>query len=292
MKDYMIRVLTKNKQIRALALRSTKMVDKAQKMHKTTPVASAALGRALSAVAMMNVLEKEVKKTSLKIISDGPIDRIIVEANSKNEVRGFVGNPNLDIFINDLNKLDVKKAVGEGELYVKKVYGLKDPYESKVNLVSGEIGEDLTYYFTMSEQIPSSVGLGVLIDKDYSVKAAGGFILQLLPETPEVTIKKLEENLNNITSVSNLIEEGKSPEELLDIVLEGFPYEIKKISETKYKCNCSKKRGIEILNTLNEQEIKETLFEEGYLEVTCHFCNKKYKYDEQYIKKHLEREWS
>src|SRR6056297_66324 len=291
MDDYMIRVLTKNKQIRALAIRSTNLVNEAQKLHKMTPVATAALGRALSAVAMMMSLEKSGQKIGLRIMGKGPIDRIIAEANKNGEVRGYVGNPQINVMINDQNKLDVKKAIGNGELYVRKMMGLKEPYESKIKLVSGEIGEDLTYYYTQSEQVPSSVGLGVLVDKDSYVKAAGGFIIQLLPETPEETISKLESNLNSLGSVSRLIEAGKTPEELLEIVLKGFSYDITQVNEVEYKCNCSRERTLEIVNTLNADEIKQSLEEDGYVEVTCHYCNESYRYNEEYLKEHLEREW-
>ncbi|MCF8000742.1 MAG: Hsp33 family molecular chaperone HslO [Halanaerobiales bacterium] len=294
MEDYMIRVLTKNKQIRALAVRSTNLVEEARQIHKTTPVATAALGRALSAVSMMIALEKSGEKVGLRIIGDGPLDRVIAEASMDGEVKGFVGNPQIDIMLNEKKnkkKLNVKKAIGNGELYVRKMMGLKEPYESKIQLISGEIGEDLTYYYTKSEQVPSSVGLGVLVDTDSSVKAAGGFIIQLLPETPEETISKLESNLNSLGSVSRLIETGITPEELLDKVLEGFPYDITKVTEVGYNCNCSKERTLEIVNTLNVEEIKESLKEDGYVEVTCHYCNESYRYNEEYLKEHLEREW-
>ena len=291
MKDYMIRVLTENKQIRGLAVRSTNLVKKAQKVHDTTPVATAALGRALSAVAMMSALEKSGVKIGLKIIGNGPLDRIIAESNLKGKIRGYVGNPKVDIMINESNKLDVKQAIGDGDLIVRKVSGLKEPYESKIALVSGEIGEDLTYYYTQSEQIPSSVGLGVLVNKDFSVRAAGGFMIQLLPNTPEKTIKQLEKNLSEINSVSRLIDQGANPEKLLDRVLKGFSYNITQTQDIEYKCNCSKEKGLEIVNTLTAEEIKESIEEEGYVEVTCHYCNKKYKYEEDYIKKYLKREW-
>ena len=291
MEDYMIRVLTKNKQIRALAVRSTNLVNKGQKLHQTTPVATAALGRALSAVSMMISLEKSGQKIGLRIIGNGPINRIIAEANMDGQVRGYVGNPQINIMINEQNKLDVKKAIGKGELYVRKMMGLKEPYESKIELVSGEIGEDLTYYYTKSEQVPTSVGLGVLVDTDSSVLAAGGFIIQLLPDTPDETISQLESNLKTIGSVSRIIEEGKKPEELLDIVLEGFESDITQVKEVEYKCNCDKERGLEIVNTLSGEDIKKSLEEDGYVEVTCHYCNSQYRYDEEYLKEHLEREW-
>jgi len=294
MEDYMIRVLTKNKQIRALAVRSTNLVEEARQIHKTTPVATAALGRALSAVSMMIALEKSGEKIGLRILGDGPLDRVIAEANMDGEVKGFVGNPQIDIMLNEKKnekKLDVKKAIGNGELYVRKMMGLKEPYESKIQLISGEIGEDLTYYYTKSEQVPSSVGLGVLVDTDSSVKAAGGFIIQLLPDTPEETISKLESNLNSLGSVSRLIETGITPEELLDKVLEGFSYDITKVTEVEYNCSCSKGQTLEIVNTLNVDEIKESLKEDGYVEVTCHYCNESYRYNEEYLKEHLEREW-
>src|SRR6056297_1988549 len=201
MSDYLIRVLTKNKQIRGLAIRSTKLVKKAQQLHNATPVATAALGRTLSAAAMMSIMEK-YGKIGIKIIGNGPIKRIITEADTNGHVRGYVGNPRIDLMINEQSKLDAKKAVGKGHLYIRKIMGLKEEYDSKIELVSGEIGEDLTYYYTQSEQIPSSVGLGVLVNKDFTVRAAGGFMIQLLPNTPEETIKQLEKNLSEINSVS------------------------------------------------------------------------------------------
>jgi len=290
MSDYIIRVLTKNKQIRGLAIRSTKLVKKSQQLHNTTPVATAALGRTLSAAAMMSILEKS-GKIGIKIIGNGPIKRIITEADTNGHVRGYVGNPRIDLMINGKRKLDVKKAIGKGYLYIRKMMGLKKDYESKIELISGEIGEDLTYYYTQSEQIPSSVGLGVLIDTDLSVKSAGGFIIQLLPETSDEVITKLEKNLQNVKSVSRLIEEGKIPEQLLDIVLKGFPYNITSRKKVEYKCNCNKAKSLEIVDTLSTEEIKQLLKEDSFVEITCHYCNTKYCYDKKYLQENLEREW-
>jgi len=290
MSDYLIRVLTKNKQIRGLAIRSTKLVKKAQQLHNATPVATAALGRTLSAAAMMSIMEK-YGKIGIKIIGNGPIKRIITEADTNGHVRGYVGNPRIDLMINEQSKLDAKKAVGKGHLYIRKIMGLKEEYESKIELVSGEIGEDLTYYYTQSEQIPSAVGLGVLVDTDLSVRSAGGFILQLLPETSDEIITKLEKNLKNVRSVSRLIERGKTPEQLLDIVLKGFSYNITSKKEVKYKCNCNKEKSLEIIDTLSTEEIKQLLKEEGCVEITCHYCNTKYCYDKMYLQENLEREW-
>ncbi len=290
MSDYIIRVLTKNKQIRGLAIRSTKLVKKAQQLHNTTPVATAALGRTISAAAMMSILEKS-GKIGIKIIGDGLIKRIVTEADTNGHVRGYVGNPRIDLMINEQSKLDVKKAVGKGHLYIRKMMGLKKDYESKIELISGEIGEDLTYYYTQSEQIPSSVGLGVLIDTDLSVKSAGGFIIQLLPETSDEVITILEKNLENVKSVSRLIEEGKTPEKLLDIVLKGFPYNITSRKKVEYKCNCNKAKSLEIVDTLSTEEIKQSLEKEGCVEITCHYCNTKYCYDKKYLQENLEREW-
>lgn len=278
MQDYLIRVLTTNKQLRALAVKSTNLIEKARKSHHTTPVATAALGRALSGVLMMASLVKSGEEVSLIIEGDGPIEKIVVEANQYGEVRGYVKKPVIDFVLNNHKKLDVASAVGKGQMKVIKNKLLKKSFESTVPLVSGEIGDDLTYYFSQSEQTPSAVGLGVLINKDLSVKAAGGFMVQLLPDADENTISKLEDNLGKIESVSRLIEAGKSPEELLEIVLTGFDFRVMERKDVYYRCKCNRERIAALLNAFDEKEIKEILEKEGRIEVRCHFCNQSYEF--------------
>lgn len=284
MQDYLIRVLTTNKQIRALAVKSTDLVDKARKSHHTTPVATAALGRALSGVLMMASLIKSGEEVSLTIEGDGPIEKIVVEANQYGEVRGYVKNPEIGFLLNENNKLDVASAVGRGQMRVIKNKLLKKSYESTVPLISGEIGDDLTYYFTQSEQTPSAVGLGVLVNKDLTVKAAGGFIVQLLPDAEESTIRKLEENLSQIKSVSRLFEMGKSPEELLKVVLTGFDFRVMEKKDVLYKCKCNRERIATLLAAFDEEETEAILEKEGKIEVRCHFCNENYEFSPTDIK--------
>ncbi|MFW6281879.1 MAG: Hsp33 family molecular chaperone HslO [bacterium] len=281
MKDYLIRVITTNKEIRALAVRSTNIVKEARKAHNTTPVATAALGRALTGTLLMGSMIKSGEEVGLVIEGDGPLRRIIVESNQKGQVRGYVSNPQIETNFNKLGKLDVARAIGIGQLKVIKRKLLKEPYESSVQLISGEIGEDLTYYFTKSEQTPSSVGLGVLVDRDTSVKAAGGFIIQLLPDAQEKTIEKLERNISNINSVSRIIEKGATPEELLEKLLDGFDFRVMARKDVSYNCKCDRKRISALISTFERKEIEEIITNQGKIEVNCHFCNQNYVFNKE-----------
>jgi len=283
MKDYLIRAITTNKEIRALAVRSTNIVEEARKSHNSTAVATAALGRALSGTLLLGSMIKSGEEVGLIIEGDGPLKRIVVEANQKGIVRGYVANPQIELKLNEHGKLDVASAIGQGTLKVIKNKLLKEPYESTVPLISSEIGDDLTYYFTQSEQTPSAVGLGVLVDTDLSVKAAGGFIIQLLPDAQESTIKKLEDNLKEINTVSRLIEEGKNPEQLLEKILDGFDFRVMARKDVHYKCKCDRERIGRLLLSLEEDEIENILKEQGKVEVKCHFCNQSYSFDEKDI---------
>lgn len=287
MDDYLIRAITTNKEIRALAVRSTDTVEKARLYHKTTPVATAALGRTLSAGLLVGSLVKSGEETNIVINGDGPLKKIVVESNQHGEVRGYVANPNIALLKNRAGKLDVASAVGQGELIIRKNYFMKEPYEGRVSLVSGGIGDDLTYYFTKSEQTPSSVGVGVLVDKDQSVRAAGGFLIQLLPEASSETINRLEENLKNLDSLSGLIDQGKTPEELLDLLLAGFDYRVMARKDVGFKCGCSREKVESIMASLGEKELRETLDQEGEVEIRCHFCNKKYSFGRDEVEANL-----
>ncbi|MCC3145000.1 Hsp33 family molecular chaperone HslO [Halanaerobium sp. Z-7514] len=287
MEDYLIRAITTNKELRALALRSTKLVAEAQKRHQTTPVATAALGRVLNGALLTASLVKSGEEIVLKIDGTGPAKKIIAEANQKGEVRGYIANPQLEFNTTDQGKLDVARAVGAGELSLTKIMDMKEPYTGSVPLVSGEIGEDLSYYFTASEQIPSAVGLGVMIDKDLSVKAAGGFLIQLLPDASEETIELLEKNLAELKSVSSLIEQGFSPEEILDTLLGDLDYRIMARKELEFKCKCSRERSYELITGLGREDIEETIEKEGQIELKCHFCGEAYIFAKDEIEKLL-----
>lgn len=243
MNDYIIRATAANDQIRAFATVTTEMVETAREHHNTSPVATAALGRLLTAGAMMGSMMKGEKDVlTLQIKAGGPLQGITVTADSQGNVKGYVGNPDVCIPANSKGKLDVAGAVGPGFLTVIKDMGLKEPYSGQVMLQTCEIAEDLTYYFATSEQVPSAVGLGVLMNKNNTVRQAGGFIVQLMPFAEEEVISRLEQNVQKINSVTNLLEEGHTPESLLEKVLEGFDIQINEKMDTRFHCNCSKER--------------------------------------------------
>ena len=285
MGDYIVRATAANSQIRAFAATTKELVEYARAAHNTSPVATAALGRLLTAGSMMGVMMKGDKDLlTLQIHANGPIEGITVTADSKGNVKGYVGNPNVVIHANDKGKLDVAGAVGIGFMNIIKDMGLKEPYLGQTELQTSEIAEDLTYYFATSEQVPSSVGLGVLMEKDNTVKQAGGFILQLMPFTDEEVISKLEDNLKHVTSVTGMLEEGKTPEQILETLLEGFDIEINDRIPTQFHCNCSKERVEKALISIGKKEIKEMIDEGKEIELNCHFCNKKYLFSVEELK--------
>lgn len=286
MGDYIVRATAANSQIRAFAATTKELVEYARAAHNTSPVATAALGRLLAAGSMMGVMMKGDKDLlTLQIHANGPIEGITVTADSKGNVKGYVGNPNVVIHANDKGKLDVAGAVGIGFMNIIKDMGLKEPYLGQTELQTSEIAEDLTYYFATSEQVPSSVGLGVLMEKDNTVKQAGGFILQLMPFTDEEVISKLENNLEHVTSVTGMLEEGKTPEQILETLLEGFDIEINDRIPTQFHCNCSKERVEKALISIGKKEIKEMIDEGKEIELNCHFCNKNYLFSVEELKR-------
>ena len=290
MSDYIVRAIAANDQIRAFAAVTTETVETARQDHNTSPVATAALGRLLTAGAMMGTMMKGEKDIlTLQIKAGGPLEGITVTADSKGRVKGYVGNPNVCIPANSKGKLDVAGAVGIGFMNVIKDMGLKEPYVGQVALQTSEIAEDLTYYFATSEQVPSAVGLGVLMNKDNTVRQAGGFIVQLMPFAEESTIAKLEENVQKITSVTNLLEEGHTPESLLDKVLEGFDVEINEKIPTKFYCNCSRERVEKALISIGRQELNEMIQEGKPIELNCHFCNHNYEFTVEELKEILRK---
>ena len=288
MNDYIIRAIAANDQIRAFAAVTTETVETARQDHNTSPVATAALGRLLTAGAMMGTMMKGDKDIlTLQIKAGGPLEGITVTADSKGRVKGYVGNPDVCIPANSKGKLDVAGAVGVGFMNVIKDMGLKEPYVGQVALQTSEIAEDLTYYFATSEQVPSAVGLGVLMNKDNTVRQAGGFIVQLMPFAEESTIAKLEENVQKITSVTNLLEEGHTPESLLEKVLEGFDMEINEKVPTEFYCNCSRERVEKALISIGRKELNEMIQEGKSIEMNCHFCNKNYEFTVEELKEQL-----
>lgn len=290
MNDYIIRAIAANDQIRAFAAVTTETVEEARKDHNTSPVATAALGRLLTAGAMMGTMMKGDKDIlTLQIKAGGPLEGITVTADSKGRVKGYVGNPNVCIPANSKGKLDVAGAVGVGFMNVIKDMGLKEPYVGQVALQTSEIAEDLTYYFATSEQVPSAVGLGVLMNKDNTVRQAGGFIVQLMPFAEESTIAKLEENVQKITSVTSLLEEGHTPESLLEKVLDGFDMEINEKIPTEFYCNCRRERVEKALISIGRKELNEMIQEGKPIEMNCHFCNHNYEFTVEELKEILRK---
>lgn len=290
MNDYIIRATAANDQIRAFATVTTEMVETAREHHNTSPVATAALGRLLTAGAMMGSMMKGEKDVlTLQIKAGGPLQGITVTADSQGNVKGYVGNPDVCIPANSKGKLDVAGAVGPGFLTVIKDMGLKEPYSGQVMLQTCEIAEDLTYYFATSEQVPSAVGLGVLMNKNNTVRQAGGFIVQLMPFAEEDVISRLEQNVQKINSVTNLLEEGHTPESLLEKVLEGFDIQINEKMDTRFHCNCSKERVAKALISIGRKELNEMIQEGKPIEMNCHFCNTNYNFTVEELKEILRR---
>ena len=290
MNDYIIRATAANDQIRAFAAVTTEMVETAREHHNTSPVATAALGRLLTAGAMMGSMMKGEKDVlTLQIKAGGPLQGITVTADSQGNVKGYVGNPDVCIPANSKGKLDVAGAVGPGFLTVIKDMGLKEPYSGQVMLQTCEIAEDLTYYFATSEQVPSAVGLGVLMNKNNTVRQAGGFIVQLMPFAEEEVISRLEQNVQKINSVTNLLEEGHTPESLLEKVLEGFDMQINEKMDTRFHCNCSKERVAKALISIGRKELNEMIQEGKPIEMNCHFCKTNNNFTVEELKEILRR---
>ena len=288
--DYIVRATAANSQIRAFAITSREMVETARQHHNTSPVATAALGRLLTGGAMMGVMMKGDKDIlTIMMKGDGPINGVTVTADSHGNVKGYVGNPNVLIPANYAGKLDVGAAIGYGTLTVIKDMGLKEPYSSQVPLGTSEVAEDLTYYFATSEQVPSAVGLGVLMNKNNTVRQAGGFIVQLMPFAEEEVISRLEQNVQKINSVTNLLEEGHTPESLLEKVLEGFDVQINEKMDTRFRCNCSKERVAKALISIGRKELNEMIQEGKPIEMNCHFCNTNYNFTVEELKEILRR---
>ncbi len=290
MSDYIVRATAANARIRAFACTTKELVEKARTAHDTSPVVTAALGRLMSAGCMMgSMLKGEKDVLTLQVKGTGPMKGMTVTADSKGNVKGYAIEPQVILPANSKGKLDVGGAVGEGMLTVIKDMGLKEPYSGQTVLQTGEIAEDLTYYFATSEQVPSGVGLGVLLDKNNTVKQAGGFIIQLMPFAEESVIAKLESNLAKVQSVTALFEAGNSPEQILDILLEGMEVEITDIMPAVFCCDCSKERVEKVIVSIGRKDIKEMIADGEDVEVNCQFCNSHYKFNVEELKELLKK---
>lgn len=288
--DYMVRATAANAQIRAFAATTREMAEAGRAFHNTSPVATAALGRLLTAGAMMGPMMKGEKDIlTLQINGNGPIKGLTVTADSKGNVKGYVVNPEVILHARPDGKLDVGGALGIGVLSVIKDLGMKEPYVGQCELKTGEIGDDLTYYFATSEQVPSSVGLGVLMEKNNTVKQAGGFIIQLMPFTPDEVVDRLEQKLSEVTSVTAMLDAGMTPEQILEELLGEFGLEINEKMPVQYHCDCSKERVEKALVSIGKRDLQEMINDGKTIEVNCHFCNKNYAFTVEELKKLLLR---
>ena len=288
MKDYMVRACAADDSIRAFAACTKQMVEDARRAHDTTPVCTAALGRLLTGGVMLGSMLKEDKAlVTLIIRSDGPAGGITVTADSHCHAKGYINNPHVQIPLKQNGKLDVSGAIGQGTLTVIRDIGLKEPYVGTINMPSGEIAEDLTYYFAESEQVPSSVGLGVLVDRDWSVRQAGGFILQLMPGAADDMIDELERRLAKVNSVTAMLEEGRLPEDILEELVGGFGLQIMEKREVSFACNCSMERIEKALISIGPKEIQEMIDDAKPVDVGCQFCGRQYRFDVEALKRIL-----
>lgn len=286
MADYIVRATAANAQIRAFAITSRDTVEHARSAHDLSPVVTAALGRLMTGGVMMgSMLKGEKDLLTLQIGGKGPVHGLTVTADSAGHVKGYADCPQAMMPPNSAGKLDVGGVIGKGTLTVIKDMGLKEPYSSTVALQTGEIGDDLTYYFAASEQVPSVVALGVLMDRNNTVKQAGGFILQLMPFTEEAVIAALEKKLAALAPVTMLLEEGNSPEQILELVLGDLGVEVTDRLPVGFYCNCSKERVEKVLISLNRKELQELIDEGKDVEVNCHFCNTDYVFTVDELKK-------
>ena len=285
MSDYLVRAAAADAQVRAFAVTARDTVETARAAHDTSPVMTAALGRLLCAGAMMGSMMKgDADILTLQIRGDGPAGGLTVTADSKGRVKGYAVHPQVILPANSQGKLDVGGAIGAGTLQVIRDLGLKEPYVGQTDLQTGEIAEDLTWYFAASEQVPSSVGLGVLMEKNNTVKQAGGFIVQLMPFAEETVIEKLEANLSRVHSVTKLLEDGNSPEQILGILLEGMDMEILSDMPVEFYCNCSRDRVAKALYSIGKKEMDEMIADGEPIEVKCHFCNRAYQFSVEDLK--------
>ncbi len=291
MSDKLVRGQSADGAIRVFAAVTTELSERARQIHKSMPVAAAALGRTLTVAAMMGAqLKNETDTVTLQFAGDGPLGKIVAVTDSSCKVRGYVENPLADLPLNKKGKIDVGGGVGRGRLSIVRDLGMKEPYVGQVPIVTGEIAEDVTYYYAKSEQIPTAVGLGVLVDTDYSIKASGGFMIQLMPFATEETAAKLEEQVRNMPSVTEMITSGMTAEDILFKVCDGFSMLMDNAAVTPlYECKCSKERMERALVSIGKTELQKLIEENGEAELTCQFCDAKYKFDKSQLESILER---
>ncbi|MDQ0856790.1 molecular chaperone Hsp33 [Bacillus sp. V2I10] len=280
--DYLVKALAFDGQVRAYAAKTTDTVGEAQRRHQTWPTASAALGRSMTAGVMLGSMLKGENKMTIKVEGGGPIGVIVVDSNAKGEVRGYVTNPQTHFDLNEKGKLDVARAVGtSGMLSIVKDLGMKEHFTGSVPIVSGELGEDFTYYLVSSEQVPSSVGVGVLVNPDNTILAAGGFIIQLMPGTDESTVTEIEKRLGSVEPISKLIQKGLTPEEILFEVLGKENVKLIDKHSVAFHCPCSRERIANAIISLGAEEIQSMIEEDGKAEAECHFCNERYHFNKE-----------
>ena len=282
MADKLTKAVTKNGLIRIYAVNTKNIAEAARKFHSTMPLGTAALGRLLTgAVLMGNMQKAEDISLTLQMHGDGPLGRVLAVANSKGEVKGYIEHPLADLPLNRFGKLDVGGGIGQGYLSVVKDMNMKEPYIGQVPIQTGEIGDDIAFYFAQSEQVASLVALGVLVDRDYSVKQAGGFIVQIMPDCDEFNLKKFEKSAESITSVTQMLERGLSNEELIREVMKEFEVDILEEKDVCYHCDCSDDRMQRAIISLGKKEIQDIIDEQGEAEIVCQFCNKAYTYGKE-----------
>lgn len=290
MSDYIVRATAANGQIRAFASTTRELTEQARQIHQTSPVGTAALGRLLTAAGMMgSMMKNEKDMLSIILNADGPMGKTGVTATANADVKGYISNPDFQNPPNYFGKLDVGGAIGNGTLKVIKDMGLKEPYIGQTGLLTGEIAEDLTYYFATSEQVPTSVALGVLMNHDNTVKQAGGFIIQLMPFADDEVIDKLEAKISEITSITSLLDEGLTPEQILERVLGDFDIEFNGTMPTRYHCNCSHERVSKVLLSVGRKELQSMIDDGEPIEVNCHFCNTSHIFPIEELKELLKK---
>jgi molecular chaperone Hsp33 len=286
--DYLIRGTGLQGKVRAIAVTTTQITEQLRVNHDMSPTATAALGRTVAAALMIGAMLKNDEKVTIQIKGNGPIGQVVADANAKGEVRGYVEVPEIDLPLNAIGKLDVANAIGtDGYLYVIKDLGLKEPYRGSVPIITGEVAEDIAYYFAKSEQLPSAVLLGVLIDTDYRVKVSGGLVIQLLPGLSEQEIIEIEATMIQISSLTSLLDQGKTIEEILKEILPSLN-ELDK-TEVQLRCKCSLDRVEQTLISLGKEELIDMMCKDGFAELTCHFCNQAYHLDSNHLQRLIDQ---
>lgn len=284
MKDHLVIATSSNDTVRIYTALTTETVESARKIHDSWPTATAALGRVLTGTLITGVMSDNPYRLTVKFSGDGPLGTVLAVSNRRGEVKGYVDHPHVDLSLNQSGKLDVGAAIGSGTLTVVKDYGLKNPYHGVVPLQNGEVALDFAYYFAKSEQTPSAVSLGVLVEPDGMVKAAGGLIIQLMPGASEEKIRSIEAKLAQLPPITTLLNSGVTPAGIISEITDPTEVKILEEIELKYRCDCSRERFLGPLLSINPSELEEVFREQGQVEVRCHFCNRYYHYEPSELK--------